>query len=144
MLNICGHVYILGMVVFIFIEALMKKISALFYLYIAMMTCFSSMSFANKSPVNIIFLLADDHRWDRFGFMGHKWLQTPHLDKLANDGVAFTQGYHAAPICKPARVSIMLGQHLNTHLGGFDKPSDWTVTYDEFNYSYPSLSLIHI
>lgn len=104
-----------------------------------MMACFSSVSFAHKEPVNIIFLLADDHRWDRFGFMGHKWLKTPNLDQLAGEGVVFTQGYHAAPICKPARVSIMLGQYLNTHLGGFDKPSDWTITNDEFSSSYPSI-----
>jgi arylsulfatase A-like enzyme len=117
----------------------MRKVNRLLWCSVLLSTLVSSFSYAEEKPANIIFLLADDHRWDRFGFMGHKWLKTPNLDQLAGEGVVFTQGYHAAPICKPARASIMLGQYLNTHMSGFDKPSDWVVTYDEFEHSYPSV-----
>ncbi|MHC4220832.1 MAG: sulfatase-like hydrolase/transferase [Planctomycetota bacterium] len=88
---------------------------------------------------NIIFLLADDQRWDRFGFMGNDWLQTPHLDKLAKDGVYFENAYHASPICQPARASIMLGQYVNTHFCGFDRPAVYSITSDEFSRSYPAV-----
>lgn len=117
----------------------MNRVPHLTFFKVLLCMFISSCCSANDKPINIIFLLADDHRWDRFGFIGHKWLKTPHLDQLANDGVVFTQGYHAAPICKPARASIMLGQYLNTHMSGFDQPSDWVVSHDEFEHSYPSI-----
>ena len=38
---------------------------------------------------NIIFVLADDHRYDAMGFLGHPWLETPHMDRMAKGGVHF-------------------------------------------------------
>jgi len=97
-------------------------------------------SFANKdSRPNIIFLLTDDQRWDAFGFMGYDYIITPNLDKMAGESVVFDNAYHACPICKPSRASIMLSQYLGKHKCGFDRPTNMTITKDEFSRSYPAV-----
>jgi arylsulfatase A len=63
------------------------------------------------SKPNIIFILADDLGWGELGCYGNTFNETPNLDKLASEGIRFTQAYAAAPICSPSRVSIMTGQY---------------------------------
>lgn len=59
---------------------------------------------------NIIFILADDLGWGELGCYGNTFNETPNLDKLAADGIRFTQAYAAAPLCSPTRASVMTGQ----------------------------------
>jgi len=63
-----------------------------------------------KKP-NIVFLLVDDLGWRDFGCYGNTFHETPHLDKLAADGVRFTNAYAACPVCSPTRASIMTGKY---------------------------------
>ena len=93
----------------------------------------------NDSPVNIIFLMADDQRADAFGFMGNEHVMTPHLDTLAREGIVFENAYHVSPICMPSRTSVMTGQYLGTHGSGFDRPTNYILTEEEFQRSYPVL-----
>jgi len=65
---------------------------------------------ASKTP-NIIFILADDLGWGELGCYGNPFNETPNLDKLATQGLKFTQAYAAAPICSPTRVSFITGQY---------------------------------
>lgn len=58
---------------------------------------------------NILMIVADQHRRDCVGVNGHPFLQTPHLDALARDGVNFTNAYTSSPICVPARNSLLHG-----------------------------------
>jgi arylsulfatase A len=60
---------------------------------------------------NIVFILADDLGWAELGCYGNTFNETPHLDRLAVEGVRFTCAYSAAPVCSPTRASIMTGQH---------------------------------
>lgn len=90
-----------------------------------------------KKQPNIIFLMADDQRADAFGFRGNEHIITPNLDKLAADGITFDNAYHVSPICQPSRASVMTGQYLSTHKAGFDRPTDYIITDDEFQTSYP-------
>lgn len=62
------------------------------------------------TPPNIIFILADDLGWAELGSYGNTFNETPHLDKLAAQGIKFTQAYAAAPVCSPTRASLMTGQ----------------------------------
>ncbi|MGH9902096.1 MAG: sulfatase-like hydrolase/transferase, partial [Pyrinomonadaceae bacterium] len=62
-------------------------------------------------PPNIIFILADDLGWRELGAYGNRFNETPHLDRLAADGVTFRQAYAAAPICSPSRAAFMTGQY---------------------------------
>jgi arylsulfatase A-like enzyme len=60
---------------------------------------------------NIIFLLLDDLGWRDFGCYGNTFHETPNLDKLAGEGVRFTNAYAACPVCSPTRASIMTGKY---------------------------------
>ena len=69
---------------------------------------------ADKKP-NIVFILTDDHRWDAFGFMGHAFLQTPNLDRIANEGVVFDNTFVTTSLCSPSRASFLTGNYAHTH-----------------------------
>lgn len=60
---------------------------------------------------NIIFIMADDLGYGDLGSYGQKFIKTPHLDRMAREGIRFTQFYAASPVCAPSRASFMTGQH---------------------------------
>ena len=60
---------------------------------------------------NVVFIVVDDYGWADVGYNGSRFYETPNIDKLAADGVIFTDGYAAAPVSSPARVSIMTGKN---------------------------------
>ena len=64
---------------------------------------------------NIIYLFADQHRPDVMGCAGNSIVQTPHLDRLAGEGVRFTRMYCQSPICQPARASVITGLYTHQH-----------------------------
>ncbi|MEW6360369.1 MAG: sulfatase [Planctomycetota bacterium] len=64
---------------------------------------------------NIVLILSDDQGWGDYGFMNHPAIQTPNLDRLAAEGVTFTRGYVAAPLCCPSLASIITGLHPHQH-----------------------------
>ena len=58
---------------------------------------------------NIVFLLSDDQGWADYGFMGHPHIKTPHLDRLAGEGLLYERGYVTAPLCRPSLASLASG-----------------------------------
>ena len=60
---------------------------------------------------NIVFIMADDLGINDLSCYGRKDQKTPHLDKLAADGMRFTNAYAACPVCSPTRAAIMTGLH---------------------------------
>lgn len=64
----------------------------------------------NKQP-NIIFILADDLGYADIGCYGQQKTETPNLDKMAKEGMKFTQFYSGSTVCAPARTSLMTGLH---------------------------------
>jgi len=60
---------------------------------------------------NIILILADDLGYNGLGCYGNQWIETPNIDKLAEQGMRFTQGYAAAPTSAPSRAALMSGQY---------------------------------
>src|SRR6056297_2481819 len=58
---------------------------------------------AQQRPPNFLVIVADDHGWDDLGCYGHPVVQTPHLDRIAGEGVRFTRCFTAAPLCSPGR-----------------------------------------
>ena len=80
---------------------------------------------SGKRPPNIIFILADDLGWAELGCYGNTFNETPSLDRLAQDGMRFTQAYAAAPVCSPYRVSLMAGQYpVRTGITDYLRPDD--------------------
>lgn len=69
---------------------------------------------APTSPPNILFILVDDMGWGDLGCYGHEVFETPNLDKLAKQGMRFTNAYAACPICGPSRAAIMTGKFPST------------------------------
>jgi N-acetylglucosamine-6-sulfatase len=65
---------------------------------------------------NIIFILTDDHRYDALGFLrGQSWLETPHLDAIAREGVHFRNAVVTTSLCSPSRASILTGKYAHHH-----------------------------
>ncbi len=61
-------------------------------------------------PPNIVFILADDMGWGDLGSYGHPQVQTPNLDRLAEQGTRFTQFYVASAVCSPSRAGFLTGE----------------------------------
>jgi arylsulfatase A len=79
-----------------------------------------------SQPLNVILVLADDLGWSDLGCYGADLHETPHLDRLARQGVRFTQAY-AASVCSPTRASLMTGKHyarlhITTYYEASDRP----------------------
>ncbi len=66
---------------------------------------------------NILFILSDQHRHDCAGYAGHPLIRTPHLDRLAREGMTFTHAGCNTPVCAPARQSLASGR-WPVHHGG--------------------------
>lgn len=60
---------------------------------------------------NVILLMADDLGWGDTGYNGSTLVQTPHLDRMAGEGLRFDRFYAAAPVCSPTRASVLTGRH---------------------------------
>jgi len=76
---------------------------------------------------NVVFFLVDDMGWMDIGANGSSFYETPNIDRLATEGVRFTQAYAASPICSPTRASILTGKnpariHLTQWIGGPGNP----------------------
>lgn len=64
---------------------------------------------------NILFIFLDDYGWRDNGFMGSDFYETPHIDKLASEGMVFTDAYSGAANCAPARACLLSGQYSPRH-----------------------------
>jgi hypothetical protein len=71
-------------------------------------------------PPNVIFILVDDLGTPPVGCYGNTFYQTPNIDRLARDGIRFTDAYAACPVCSPTRAALMTGQYpARTHVTDF-------------------------
>lgn len=95
-----------------------------------------TLCFAETDRPNIIFILTDDQRWDALGHAGNPIIETPALDKLSEDGAAFTNAFVTTPICAASRASIMTGLVERTHQFTFGTPPLRTEFAD---MTYPKL-----
>ncbi|MEM8952610.1 MAG: sulfatase [Verrucomicrobiota bacterium] len=84
-------------------------------------------SFAADKHPNILFVLADDLGWRDLGCYGSDFYETPNIDRLASQGMRFTDAYAAANVCSPTRAAILTGKtparlHLTDFLSGLVFP----------------------
>ena len=93
---------------------------------------------ASASKTNIVFILADDLGYGELGSYGQTKIKTPNLDRLASEGIRFTRHYTGAPVCAPARCTLLTGRHLGhaeIRANGDSKngrkfPGQWPITAD--------------
>lgn len=64
---------------------------------------------------NVLFILTDDQRFDALSCMGHLHLKTPHIDRLADEGLLFKNHYCTTSLCSPSRASILSGLYAHAH-----------------------------
>lgn len=94
-------------------QLLMKRLLLLF------LALCSQLCAADKP--NIVFIISDDHAWTDYGFMGHKQIETPNLDKLAARSALFTRGYVPTALCRPALATFANGMYAHqSHVTGND------------------------
>ena len=64
---------------------------------------------------NVLFIMADQLRWDYMSCYGHPFLKTPNIDMLAENGVKFNNAYVQSPFCGPSRMSTYTGRYCRSH-----------------------------
>src|ERR1700759_3204235 len=99
------------------------------------------------SRPNIILIITDQQRADTIGSLGAGWMQTPHLDRLVREGVAFTQCFATSPVCVASRASLFPGQfpHSTQVFTNFQpwEPS-WVKSLSAQGYHCVSIGKMHI
>jgi len=66
---------------------------------------------ADEVKTNVVLVLIDDLGWNDVGCYGSEYYQTPNIDRLAEEGMRFTDGYAACNVCSPTRAAIMTGKY---------------------------------
>jgi len=77
----------------------------------------------SSSPPNVILIVADDMGYGDLSCSGNSDIRTPHLDRLASEGISLLQHYSGSPLCAPARASLLTGRY-NHRTGAVDVPSN--------------------
>ena len=89
-----------------------------------------------EKPMNVLFLLVDDIRWNSIGCLGNQIIMTPNVDQLAKEGVRFNRACVTTAICMVSRASILTGQYMSCHkIGDFGKP----IPEQAFTSTYPAV-----
>jgi arylsulfatase A len=97
---------------------------------------------APRRPLNFIFILADDLGWTDLNCYGSKYYETPNIDRLASQGMRFTNAHAACPVCSPTRASIMTGRyparlHLTDWIPGRPQWPEARLVTPEFQQQLP-------
>lgn len=87
-----------------------------------------------KSKPNIVFIMSDDHSYQALSAYSDKLIKTPNIDRIANEGMLFTNASVTNSICAPSRATILTGKH--THLNG---KIDNISPFDTTNVTFPQL-----
>ncbi len=99
-------------------------------------TAFSSygvqlQSAGKSAKPNIIYILADDLGYGELGCYGQKLIETPNIDRLAANGIRFTQHYSGAPVCAPSRCVLLTGKHMgHSYIRGNDEWAERGKVWD--------------
>jgi arylsulfatase A-like enzyme len=90
--------------------------------------CFLATPEQKKKKLNFVFILIDDMGWTDVGCYGSTFYETPNIDKLAAEGMRFTNAYAACPVCSPTRASILTGRYpARINLTDWIGPDKWHV-----------------
>ncbi|MGB5388158.1 MAG: sulfatase-like hydrolase/transferase, partial [Eudoraea sp.] len=88
---------------------------------------------STKRP-NIVFIMSDDHAYQAISAYSNKLIQTPNIDRIANEGMLFTNASVTNSICAPSRAVILTGKH--SHING---KIDNLSPFDTTNITFPQL-----
>ncbi len=88
---------------------IMQNFTAIICLFVG------TVGFSQEEKPNFIIFFVDDLGWNDVGFMGSKFYETPHIDRMAREGMKFTSAYANAPNCAPSRACLMSGLYTPRH-----------------------------
>lgn len=98
---------------------------------LSLASCNSEYGTNKAAKPNIILILADDLGYGELGVYGQKKIETPNIDKLASEGIKFTQHYSGSAVCAPSRYSLLTGQHMgNAYIRGNDEWAERGEVWD--------------
>lgn len=100
----------------------------------ALAVCGACTKKEEKKTLNIVYIMTDDHTRQAMGCYGSSYAETPNLDRIADEGVLFTNGYVANSLSGPSRACILTGKH--SHANGF---TDNTKSFDGSQQTFPKL-----
>ena len=89
---------------------------------------------AAQKPLNILYIMTDDHSFQTLSAYDGRYIQTPNIDRIAKDGVRFTNSFVANSISGPSRACMLTGKH--SHKNGF---IDNAHTFDGSQQTFPKL-----
>ncbi|MFT5124963.1 MAG: arylsulfatase A, partial [Verrucomicrobiales bacterium] len=89
--------------------------------------------FAATNQPNIVFIFIDDLGWKDLGCYGNEIVETPRIDRLAKEGMRFTDFYAAGAVCSPTRCAVQSGQNqarigITAHIPGHWRPFERVIT----------------
>ena len=89
---------------------------------------------AQKKPMNIVFIMSDDHSYQTISAYDKRFISTPNIDWLADNGVKFQESFVANSLSGPSRACMLTGKH--SHANGF---TDNSKTFDGGQQTFPKL-----
>src|SRR5437868_5612400 len=102
-------------------------------LFVLVVPCFKAFSQEVANRPNILFIMADDHGYQAISAYGSRMNKTPHIDRLAKEGMRFDRCFVTNSICGPSRAVILTGKY--SHLNGFIDNAD-----SKFNGAQPHVA----
>ena len=69
----------------------------------------------NEKRPNIVFIISDDHRWNVMSCMGHPFIKTPNMDRLAKEGVRLSNTFVTTSLCSPSRACFLTSKYVHLH-----------------------------
>ena len=102
---------------------------------------------SSSEEPNIVYIMSDELAYFELSHMGNPYIKTPRIDKMAKEGIRFTNAYAGAPVCAPLRCNLMTGKHaghasVRANDGGTPLREDEITIASVLRKS--NLSLIHI
>ena len=87
-----------------------------------------------KKTMNVVYIMCDDHSYQTISAYDQRYMQTPNIDRIASEGVRFTNSFVANSLSGPSRACMLTGKH--SHANGF---TDNTTTFDGNQQTFPKL-----
>ena len=112
------------------------------FFVLAVLGCFGlSLAVAAEEagrPPNVIYFLADDLGYAELGCYGQEWIKTPNVDRIAAEGIRFTQHYSGNAVCAPSRCSLMTGKHPgHAYIRSNANPKNLQHLKEQFGWEFP-------
>lgn len=79
---------------------------------------------AAQGRPNIVLILSDDQAWTDYRFMGHRQIDTPHIDRLASESATFRRGYVPTALCRPSLMTLATGLYTHQHRTSGNNPAE--------------------